>query len=184
MPLGIAGEEHLATSDGFLDLDLLPAHVLFVGGGYIAFEFAHIGRRAGANVTMLEQAPTVLGPFDRDLVGWLVERSRAIGAGRVPALDRLDLDVAGIAHARGRLELNEYLQSVSNPAVYVAGDAAQVGPPLTPVASRDGDVVATNMLEGKRARPRCNNGRPGASQFPVRNLGRVREIRRPSSGRQ
>jgi len=32
-----------------------------------------------------------------------------------------------------RLKLNEFLQSVSNPAAYAAGDAAQLGPPLTPV---------------------------------------------------
>lgn len=30
-------------------------------------------------VTVLEQAPRVLGPFDPDLVGWLVEKSRDIG---------------------------------------------------------------------------------------------------------
>jgi glutathione reductase (NADPH) len=48
MTLGIAGEEHLATSDDFLALDELPRRIVLVGGGYIAFEFAHIARRAGA----------------------------------------------------------------------------------------------------------------------------------------
>src|SRR3546814_1664726 len=43
MKLGIAGEEHLATSDGFLELDTLPRRIVLVGGGYIAFEF-EIGR--------------------------------------------------------------------------------------------------------------------------------------------
>jgi NADH dehydrogenase FAD-containing subunit len=42
----------------------------------------------------------------------------------------------------GRLFLNEFLQSVSSPAVYAAGDAAAKGPPLTPVSSHDGKVVA------------------------------------------
>lgn len=74
-------------------------------------------------------------------------------AGRRPALEALDLDAAGIAHERGRLTLNEHLQSVSNPAVYAAGDAAQMGPPLTPVSSHDGKVVAGNMLEGNHLRP-------------------------------
>ena len=74
-------------------------------------------------------------------------------AGRVPALEALDLDVANIARDRGRPKLNEYLQSVSNPAIYVAGDSARVGPPLPPVSSHDGKVVAGNILEGNHLRP-------------------------------
>ncbi|HEX6992702.1 MAG TPA: NAD(P)/FAD-dependent oxidoreductase [Gammaproteobacteria bacterium] len=73
-------------------------------------------------------------------------------AGRAPALDALDLTSAGVAVSHGRLELNDYLQSISNANVYAAGDAAQKGPPLTPVASYDGDVVATNLLEGNRCK--------------------------------
>lgn len=74
-------------------------------------------------------------------------------AGRAPALGALDLEAGGIAAQKGRLELNEYLQSTSNPAVYAAGDAAQKGPPLTPVSSHDAKVVAANLLEGNRHRP-------------------------------
>lgn len=74
-------------------------------------------------------------------------------AGRAPALEALDLDAAGIAVENGRLKLNEFLQSVSNPAVYAAGDAAQVGPPLTPVSSHDAKVVVVNLLQGNRQRP-------------------------------
>ncbi len=45
--------------------------------------------------------------------------------------------------------VNEFLQSVSNPAVYAAGDAAASGgPPLTPVAGYEGRIVAGNLLEG------------------------------------
>ena len=74
-------------------------------------------------------------------------------AGRAPALESLDLAVAGIENDRGRLILNEYLQSVSNPTVYAAGDAAQVGPALTPVSSHDAKVVAANLLKGNHRRP-------------------------------
>lgn len=74
-------------------------------------------------------------------------------AGRRPALAALDLDAAGIAHDRGRLRLSEHLQSVSNPSVYAAGDAAQVGPPLTPVSSHDAKVAAGNILKGNHLRP-------------------------------
>lgn len=74
-------------------------------------------------------------------------------AGRAPALEALDLDAAGIATEKGRLKLNEYLQSTTNPAVYAAGDAAQQGPPLTPVSSHDGKVAAANLLEGNHRKP-------------------------------
>ena len=74
-------------------------------------------------------------------------------AGRAPALDTLDLDAAGVAVKNGRLQLNEYLQSVSNPAVYAAGDAAHMGPPLTPVSSHDAKVVVANLLEGNHRKP-------------------------------
>jgi glutathione reductase (NADPH) len=74
-------------------------------------------------------------------------------AGRAPALSRLNLEAAGVEVEGGRLKLNDFLQSVSNPAVYAAGDAAQVGPPLTPVSSHDAHVAAANMLKGNIRRP-------------------------------
>ncbi|KKL87729.1 hypothetical protein LCGC14_1931770, partial [marine sediment metagenome] len=46
-------------------------------------------------------------------------------AGRAPAFDTLDLAAAGVETEDGRLKLNEYLQSVSNPSVYAAGDVAR-----------------------------------------------------------
>jgi glutathione reductase (NADPH) len=74
-------------------------------------------------------------------------------AGRVPDLEPLDLAAAGVEVHAGRLRLNEFLQSVSNPAVYAAGDAAASGPPLTPVASHDAKVAAANMLDGNHQKP-------------------------------
>jgi glutathione reductase (NADPH) len=77
-------------------------------------------------------------------------------AGRAPALQELDLGIANVAVEEGKLKLNDYLQSVSNPAVYAAGDAAQKGPPLTPVSTRDGKVAAANILEGNHCAPDYN----------------------------
>lgn len=73
--------------------------------------------------------------------------------GRVPDLASLDLQMAGLETENDRLELNEYLQSVSNPAVYAAGDAASKGLPLTPVAAHDAGIVAANMLDGNQHQP-------------------------------
>ena len=74
------------------------------------------------------------------------------GAGRVPAVEDLDLHAAGIDVTGRRIRLNEFLQSVSNPAVYVTGDAAAVRPALTPMAGYEGRIVAANLLEGNRVR--------------------------------
>ncbi len=51
--------------------------------------------------------------------------------------------------------MNEWLQSVSNPRVYAAGDAAASpgGLPLTPVAAHQGLVVSSNLLHGNNERP-------------------------------
>ncbi len=192
--LGMPGEEHLTTSTQFLELDDLPPRIIFVGGGYIAFEFAHMAARAGARVEMLHRGSRPLKQFDPDLVAMLVQAAREFGveirlqtqvtaierqagrllvharadgqeqtfdadlavhaAGRVPEIDDLDLEVAGVARNEDGVSVNDYLQSVSNPAVYAAGDSVASGAfPLTPVAGMQGGIVATNLLEGNRQTP-------------------------------
>jgi len=78
-PLGIPGEELLATSEDFLNLPAMPAEVLFVGGGYISFEFAFVARAAGAAVTILQKGSRPLKQFDPFVVDVLVEAARAEG---------------------------------------------------------------------------------------------------------
>jgi len=71
------------------------------------------------------------------------------GAGRVPDFDDLVLDAGGVRHSRGGVTVNAYLQSVSNPLVYAAGDCADTdGPALTPVAGYEGRIVAANLIDG------------------------------------
>ena len=187
--LHIPGEDLLATSEQFLELDTLPFHIVFVGGGYIAFEFAHVAARAGARVTILHRGKRPLELFDPDLVARLSDRTRALGidvrletpveavevvpdefhvraggqtftadlavhaAGRLPDIESLDLPAAGVEFERRGVKVNEFLQSVSNPAVYAVGDCAASGPPLTPVAGYEGVLAARNLLEGNRHRP-------------------------------
>jgi len=192
--LKIPGTEYLTTSDQFLELDELPKRILFVGGGYIAFEFAHVAVRAGAQVTIVHSSARPLPLFDPDLVDQIVKSTRELGvdvqlgtevvgvekssgqlivrasasgqkrtfeadmvvhaAGRVPEIDDLNLGGAGVERNKRGVTVNEFLQSVSNPSVYAAGDAAASGgPPLTPVASYDGIIVAANLLKGNHQKP-------------------------------
>jgi glutathione reductase (NADPH) len=77
------------------------------------------------------------------------------GAGRVPEIGDLALERAGVAFDRRRgIRVSPFLQSVSNPAVYAAGDAADASPlRLTPVAGLEGSVVAHNLLHGNAQMP-------------------------------
>src|ERR1700737_1370635 len=75
-------------------------------------------------------------------------------AGRVPEINDLNLDAAGIEWEKRGVRVNEFLQSVSIPGVYAAGDAAASGgPPLAAVASYEGQIVAANLLKGNHQRP-------------------------------
>ena len=77
--LGIPGEAHLIRSDQFLELEQLPQRIVFVGGGYISFEFAHVAARAGAQVRILHRGTRPLEGFDPDLVKQLVDATRDLG---------------------------------------------------------------------------------------------------------
>ena len=120
-----------------------------------SFRTLGVDVRLGASVEAIEKFDggfRVVASIDGARV--VVEADAVIhAAGRVPELEGLDLASAGVETERGRLRLNEFLQSASNPAVYAAGDAAAVGPPLTPVSSHDAKVVAANLLEGNHQRP-------------------------------
>src|SRR6202035_1648504 len=75
-------------------------------------------------------------------------------AGRVPEINDLNLDAVGIEWEKRGVRVNEFLQSVSIPGVYAAGDAAASGgTPLAPVASYEGAIVATNLSKGNHQRP-------------------------------
>jgi glutathione reductase (NADPH) len=155
--LGIPGEQYITASDQFLELETLPQSIVFIGGGYISFEFAHVAARAGAKVTILHRGQRPLEGFDPDLVHQLVARTERLGirveigmevvavekpgeklsvhvsstgeekvfeadlvvhgAGRVPEIDDLNLAAAGVQTEERGVKVNEYLQSVSNPAI-------------------------------------------------------------------
>lgn len=73
-------------------------------------------------------------------------------AGRVPDIDELALDVAGVTVSKKGVVVNDYMQSVSNPLVYACGDVAEKGLPLTPMASYEGKIVGTNLVAGNTSK--------------------------------
>ncbi|WP_291383487.1 NAD(P)/FAD-dependent oxidoreductase [Demequina sp.] len=78
-PLDFPGHDHLVDSTQFLDLKELPRRILFVGGGFVSFEFAHIAARAGSATTIVDRGARPLKGFDPDLVELLVARGASAG---------------------------------------------------------------------------------------------------------
>lgn len=55
------------TSTTILELDVLPDHLVIIGGGYVALEFAQIFRRIGSRVTIVERSSRLLQKEDEDV---------------------------------------------------------------------------------------------------------------------
>jgi len=186
--LNVPGEDLMTSSGEFFYLEALPERVIFIGGGYISFELAHVAARAGSAVTILQRSGHLLSGFDPDIVERLVlasgeagidvqvnmplisiEKNAAglrvraggegkertfeadmviHGAGRVSAIEKLDLAAGNVETDRRGIVVDDHLRSVSNPAVYVAGDANPRSPQLTPVAVMDAHIVVDNILGG------------------------------------
>lgn len=77
--LEFPGAEFTITSDEFLKLDQLPRRIAFIGGGYIAMEFAHVAHSAKAAVCVLQRTNRILKRFDAELANRLVDASISIG---------------------------------------------------------------------------------------------------------
>ncbi len=135
------GDELLLDNEAFLSLEQLPKTLLFVGGGFISLEFAHVAVRAGANVRIIDFAPRILMNFDAELVAPLDETTRELGIelnfnARVTKIVRNGSKV--VAHA----EVNGMPQTFSaDAAVHGAGRIADL---------EDLDLKAGNVERTKR----------------------------------
>lgn len=81
----IPGIEHAITSNEALDLQELPKHVVIVGAGYIACEFATIFIGCGAQVTQIFRKELVLTDFDHDVQLAVMEESQKQGIKYLPS---------------------------------------------------------------------------------------------------
>lgn len=184
MHLPFSGSDLLMTSDQFLDLPDLPSRIVFVGGGFISFEFAHFAARLGTEnkeVHIIEVMDRPLGPFDKEMVELLVEASReediavhtgvqivsvqkhekgfalttasgdqfaadlvVHGAGRVPNMEDLNLDAAGIAYTSRGITVDAFMRT-SNQRVYAVGDCAATIQ-LARIADYEAHVAAEAIL--------------------------------------
>jgi pyruvate/2-oxoglutarate dehydrogenase complex dihydrolipoamide dehydrogenase (E3) component len=52
-----------------LELDVVPEHLIVLGGGYVGVEMAQAYRRFGSRVTIVEPGPRIMGREDADVAG-------------------------------------------------------------------------------------------------------------------
>lgn len=70
---GIDTSQHLYDSEGIMNLKSQPNHLVIVGGGYIALEFASMFANFGTQVTVLERGNDIMTKEDKDIVAKVKE---------------------------------------------------------------------------------------------------------------
>jgi pyruvate/2-oxoglutarate dehydrogenase complex dihydrolipoamide dehydrogenase (E3) component len=68
-PLAItgAGDVPVLDSTSIMELDVLPEHLIILGGGYIGLEFGQMFRRFGSEVTIVQHSPRLMKIEDEDV---------------------------------------------------------------------------------------------------------------------
>ena len=64
---GLSGNPCVYTSEGMMELDILPRKLAIIGGGYIGTEFASMYAGFGSKVTVLQDGETYLPREDEDV---------------------------------------------------------------------------------------------------------------------
>lgn len=64
----ILGKQHIVTSNDMFFLQQLPKHIIIVGGGYIAMEFAGIMQGLGVDTSVCHRGDKLLSGFDDEVV--------------------------------------------------------------------------------------------------------------------
>jgi len=110
--LEFEGGHFAKSSTDFLNLEELPKSLLFIGGGYIAFEFAHIAARCGAKVTIVHRGKNPLENFEKDIVKHLVSATKKLGINliletEVTAIEKVDSQYRVLGKSQDKTEYFE-----------------------------------------------------------------------------
>jgi len=146
------GEVPFFTNSSLLSTDLLPDHLVVVGGSYIGLEFAQIYARFGARVTVVEKGPRLIGREDADVCREgepeIIGSHLLLAVGRRPNTDDLGLEKGGVAtDARGYIQVNDRLET-NVAGIWALGDCNGRGA-FTHTAYNDFEIVAANLLDGE-----------------------------------
>lgn len=77
--LGIPGDELIHDSRDFLDVDVFPKRIAFMGAGIISMEFASIAALMGSEVTVIHHSERILSMYPARYVLRVVDKLKAQG---------------------------------------------------------------------------------------------------------
>jgi pyruvate/2-oxoglutarate dehydrogenase complex dihydrolipoamide dehydrogenase (E3) component len=77
----ISGVDSVPTLDStsIMELDVVPDHLLIIGGGYVGLEFGQMFRRFGSQVTVIQRGAYLLAREDPDVAGEVAKILREDG---------------------------------------------------------------------------------------------------------
>lgn len=141
-------------------LEVMPQLLPRMDAGVVArlsedCERLGINIHTGVQVSTIEESDEKFTvTYEKDGTTHTVKADRVVnGAGRIANTAGLGLEAAGIEENRGQIAVHPHLQSVSNPAVWVAGDALAGAPQLSPLATYEGQIVGRNIRDGAKEAP-------------------------------
>ena len=79
-PLAGLADVPYHDSTSIMEVDVVPAHLLVLGGGYVAVEFAQMFLRFGSRVTVVQRGTRLLGREDEDVAVGVAQVLREDGA--------------------------------------------------------------------------------------------------------
>lgn len=117
---GLKESKRVYTSTTLLELDILPRHLIIVGGGYIGLEFASMYAGFGSKVTVLEGGDKFIAREDRDIANAVKE-----------TLEKKGIDIRMNARAQSIHDTADgvtltYNNAADGTPYYVEGDAILV----------------------------------------------------------
>lgn len=168
----------IVSSNEVLNLKELPRSILIIGGGVIGCEFASLFSGLGVRVGMIELLPHILPGYDLDVSNKIksclekrgVDVKTSINAsmtdiqkydltlvcvGRIPRVEGLGLEKAGVALEKGRIIVNQYLKT-NIPNIYAAGDCIG-GVMLAHYAAYQGKCLAINLASAQDLKKASSN---------------------------
>lgn len=73
-------EQRILSSTGALNLNVVPKHLVVIGGGYIGLEIGTYLLKLGAKITVVEATPNLLPVMDQELVNIVSRKLKKKGA--------------------------------------------------------------------------------------------------------
>jgi glutathione reductase (NADPH) len=167
--LAIPGGELAISSERFLNLERLPQRIVFIGGGYISFEFAFIAAVAGAKPVILHRSGRPLKNFDPDLVDKLAQYAARMGIDL-----RVNMPVHGVQRRGPEMVVNAGRDAdqelVCDLVVHGAGRVAHIADldlEKAGVEASDRGIAVNEYLQS-RSNPRVYaGGDAAATPYPL-----------------